>query len=258
MSIGENIKKFRLEKGWTQKKLGEECEPKIAESTIRRYELGKLNPKLETVQKIAEALNVSVTELDSRINNEIDSLEFELHRLQHEKFEEFKKFPLEEVFSSEKWNEVNHQYESKEKELCVRLKKLAKDTPKQHLYETTGETLKRLRNKNAVSLKEIFQSTGIPETLIKRYENDERTLSLDDLSKIADYYGVSMDYIDTRVSAYGFIATTSQDKLLETLMFCYELLNEEGQEKAIEQIKLLLLVPQYCAPEPEEDEPTSN
>ena len=25
MSIGENIKKFRLEKGWTQKKLGEEC-----------------------------------------------------------------------------------------------------------------------------------------------------------------------------------------------------------------------------------------
>ena len=162
MSIGENIKKFRLEKGWTQKKLGEECEPKIAESTIRRYELGKLNPKLETVQKIAEALNVSVTELDSRINNEIDSLEFELHRLQHEKFEEFKKFPLEEVFSSEKWNEVNHQYESKEKELCVRLKKLAKDTPKQHLYETTGETLKRLRNKNAVSLKEIFQSTGIP------------------------------------------------------------------------------------------------
>ena len=104
MSIGENIKKFRLEKGWTQKKLGEECEPKIAESTIRRYELGKLNPKLETVQKIAEALNVSVTELDSRINNEIDSLEFELHRLQHEKFEEFKKFPLEEVFSSEKWN----------------------------------------------------------------------------------------------------------------------------------------------------------
>ena len=67
MSVGENIKKFRLEKGWTQKKLGEECEPKIAESTIRRYELGKLNPKLETLQKIADALDVPVYILDDRI-----------------------------------------------------------------------------------------------------------------------------------------------------------------------------------------------
>lgn len=69
MSIGENIKKFRLEKGWTQKKLGEECKPKIAESTIRRYELGKLNPKLETLQKIADALKISITNLDDRIES---------------------------------------------------------------------------------------------------------------------------------------------------------------------------------------------
>lgn len=67
MSIGENIKKFRLEKGWTQKKLGEECKPRIAESTIRRYELGKLNPKLETLQKIADALNIPITKLNDKI-----------------------------------------------------------------------------------------------------------------------------------------------------------------------------------------------
>lgn len=256
MTIGENIKRIRKEKHLSQRELGEKLG--ISQQMIGQYENNPTPPKLETVQKIAEALNVPASELDPRINSEIDSLEFELRHLRHEKIEELKKFPLEEVFLSEKWNEVNQQYESKEKELYVRLKKLAKDTPKQHLYETTGETLKRLRNKNTVSLKEIFQTTGIPETLIKRYENDERTLSLDNLFKIADYYGVSMDYIDTRVSAYGFIATTSQDKLLETLMFYYELLNEEGQEKAIEQIKLLLLVPQYCEPEPEEDDPTSD
>lgn len=64
-TIGERIKKVRLSLGLTQKKLGELCG--IAEPTIRRYELGKLNPKIGTLNKIAKALGVPVTELDSSI-----------------------------------------------------------------------------------------------------------------------------------------------------------------------------------------------
>lgn len=56
--IGENIRKYRKEKKLTQKKLGELCHPQIAESTIRRYELGKLNPTFETLEKIGDALQV--------------------------------------------------------------------------------------------------------------------------------------------------------------------------------------------------------
>ena len=58
METGTLIKKYRTDKKLTQKQLGELCTPPIAESTIRRYELGKLNPKFETVQKIADALDV--------------------------------------------------------------------------------------------------------------------------------------------------------------------------------------------------------
>jgi len=58
MTTGENILSFRKEKKLTQKRLGELCNPKISESTIRKYELGILNPKIETVQKIAAALGV--------------------------------------------------------------------------------------------------------------------------------------------------------------------------------------------------------
>ena len=61
--IGERIKDFRKQRGLTQKKLGELCEPKIAEPTIRKYELGILNPKVETIGKIATALNVSVADI---------------------------------------------------------------------------------------------------------------------------------------------------------------------------------------------------
>ena len=55
-TIGAKIRELRKARGLTQKELGEKAG--IAEPTIRRYELGKLNPKFETVQKIAKALNV--------------------------------------------------------------------------------------------------------------------------------------------------------------------------------------------------------
>lgn len=61
MPTGSRIKEIRTQKGLTQKELGRKCE--IAESTIRRYELGSLNPKIETLQKIANALEVSVSDL---------------------------------------------------------------------------------------------------------------------------------------------------------------------------------------------------
>ena len=79
MSTGENIKRLRKEKRLTQKKLGELCVPPISESTIRKYELGLLNPKLETAEKIAKALGVSIYKVVENFN----------HR-EYKKTEEFK------------------------------------------------------------------------------------------------------------------------------------------------------------------------
>lgn len=69
-TIGERIKAFRLARGMTQKELG--AQMGIDQSTVRKYEAGKLNPKIETVKKIADALGVDMnalygeTETDSR------------------------------------------------------------------------------------------------------------------------------------------------------------------------------------------------
>lgn len=54
-TIGDRIRCVRQERNMTQKDLGERSG--IAEPTIRRYELGKLNPKYETLKKIAESLD---------------------------------------------------------------------------------------------------------------------------------------------------------------------------------------------------------
>lgn len=61
MPTGIKIKEIRQQKGLTQKQLGDMCG--IADANIRKYENGKQNPKIETLQKIADALKVSVYDL---------------------------------------------------------------------------------------------------------------------------------------------------------------------------------------------------
>lgn len=63
MTVGERIRAARKAKKMTQAQLGQACDPVIAEPTIRRYELGKLNPKRETIEKIAHALEINPLEL---------------------------------------------------------------------------------------------------------------------------------------------------------------------------------------------------
>lgn len=61
MPTGIRIKEIRKQKGLTQKQLGDICG--IADANIRKYENGKQNPKIETLKKIADALEVPLYEL---------------------------------------------------------------------------------------------------------------------------------------------------------------------------------------------------
>lgn len=61
MPTGTKIKEIRKQKGLTQKQLGDLCG--MADSAIRRYENGNANPKIETLQKIADALGCDILDL---------------------------------------------------------------------------------------------------------------------------------------------------------------------------------------------------
>ena len=63
MSIGENIRRLRKQKNMTQKELGERLGG-ISQQQIGQWENGNKNPKIETLFKISQALNVSVGDLD--------------------------------------------------------------------------------------------------------------------------------------------------------------------------------------------------
>lgn len=62
MSVGENIKRIRTYKKMTQKELGEKLGG-ITQQQIGQWENGNKNPKLETLQKLATALNTNINEL---------------------------------------------------------------------------------------------------------------------------------------------------------------------------------------------------
>ena len=61
--FGEKIKALRKEKGLSQRQLGEKMG--VKQQTIAQYEKATDQPKLSTVRKIAEALDVSISELVS-------------------------------------------------------------------------------------------------------------------------------------------------------------------------------------------------
>ena len=60
MELGQIIQEKRKKAGLTQKELAKKIG--VATITIQQYERGLREPKLETVARIAEALNVSVSE----------------------------------------------------------------------------------------------------------------------------------------------------------------------------------------------------
>lgn len=61
MDLGNNIQKYRKEAGLTQKELAEILD--VAVGTIQQYELGKRQPRLEMINRIAGALGIGVRRL---------------------------------------------------------------------------------------------------------------------------------------------------------------------------------------------------
>ena len=61
MTVGERLKEARKKKGYTQKALAEKLG--LSQQNIAEWERGKRNPKMTTLQKISEALEIPVSDL---------------------------------------------------------------------------------------------------------------------------------------------------------------------------------------------------
>lgn len=74
LTLGQKIKKFRTDRGLTQKQLAEMCG--TYDSAIRKYEAEKNIPRIDMIKKIANALGVHDVQLLTDIED--DSIAFSL------------------------------------------------------------------------------------------------------------------------------------------------------------------------------------
>ena len=58
-----------------------------------------------------------------------------------------------------------------------------------------GERLKEQRNKNGLTLKQMGEILGVSHMTYQRYEKNDTDVSTDMLIKLADFYGVTTDYL---------------------------------------------------------------
>ena len=63
------------------------------------------------------------------------------------------------------------------------------------LGDMMQNNLRKLRKEKGLSQIAVQMQTGIEEALISKYENGERVPPTETLMQLADFYGVSMDYI---------------------------------------------------------------
>lgn len=78
MSLGENIKEIRKKKGYTQKQLAEKLG--TSPQNLAQYETGKRQPKLETIKKMADALECNVSDLDDSIPEKFQPKYFDVRK----------------------------------------------------------------------------------------------------------------------------------------------------------------------------------
>lgn len=63
------------------------------------------------------------------------------------------------------------------------------------LGDMMQNNLRKLRKEKCLSQIAVQMQTGIEQALISKYENGERVPPTETLMQLADFYGVSMDYI---------------------------------------------------------------
>lgn len=107
--------------------------------------------------------------------------------------------------------------------------------------------LKELRAEKKCTQKELADYLGYSKNIICEWENRRSEPRLEALSKLADFFGVSTDYLLGRSDELGFVTVQSVAPSLseneEMLLRYFRALTPELQGAALETVRVLAGVP---------------
>lgn len=103
----------------------------------------------------------------------------------------------------------------------------------------TGARIRKIRRKNHVTQAELAKTLSVSESTISNYESEKRTIQLDKLLEIADFFDVDINILigrDNKVSSKvkDFKVSDEEIKFIEILrkMRCYKNLVANPEEFA--------------------------
>ncbi|MDE5771280.1 MAG: helix-turn-helix domain-containing protein [Ruminococcus sp.] len=134
----------------------------------------------------------------------------------------------------------------------------------EELKITRGLILKELRSKTGKSQSDVAKSIGITQQVYQNYEAGRREASYDTLIKLADFYGVSIDYLLGRTSVKQ-MATEQSDsledidssELTERIVMKYTKLSENMRTLCMEMFRQISAVMDTEIKEIMQQEPTT-
>ena len=108
VTVGDNIRKFRKQKKMTQKELGNKLG--ISQSAINQFENNKTAPKLTTIIKVADALDVLPRDLIGNNFNEFTEIKGEKLRIRTNSIDYIKKcLDSESALNTAELTELFHE-----------------------------------------------------------------------------------------------------------------------------------------------------
>ncbi len=78
-----------------------------------------------------------------------------------------------------------------------------------------GDRLKKLREEKGLSQIELARALNISNVMLSRYEKNKRSPDYETLNKLADYYGVSTDYLLGRIDIRNHEALLASDPKMQ-------------------------------------------
>lgn len=98
------------------------------------------------------------------------------------------------------------------------------------------ENLKLLRSAAGISQKALAEAIGVSQQSINKYENHNIEPDIATLSRIADYFHVSIDYLVGRTSCPRLPASEGEERLEEDVLLCRYRALSEKQKKAVQAV----------------------
>ena len=136
------------------------------------------------------------------------------------------------------------------------------------------KTLRRIRTEKGLTQKQVADSMGVTESLVRAYESGRRNPKTQTVARFAaalgcqmtDLYGSDAWDFNTTIDQFGNESKPSEDEIkeavknewLENMGYYYDLLTEDGQKAALSLVEKMAQLPGLQKPASVEQEGVEN